>query len=312
MTETLTSVQKDALLKKNTYIFTGALAVLLIAAAFIFGYYVLAIAAVSYAVSFVVEILFSKLRKKEFDYGWMVTPLLIALLMPPAIPLWTVGIAAFFGVFFGKNIFGGSGKYIFSPALVGVLFVLISFPAQMATAWIDPQTADFFTGATPLSLFNRGLPFNYSTLDLLMGSTIGTLGETFRLGIIVLGLLLIVLKVSDWRIPLSYLGSFFVITGLAFLISPDSIGKDPVTSLLLGGILFGAFFIAVDPVTAPVTSKGRIVYGIGLGLLTFVIRNFGTFHEGVTFSIIIMNAISPLIDNKTVKEIDVTSEEVAA
>ncbi|PKK99660.1 MAG: hypothetical protein CVV57_00995 [Tenericutes bacterium HGW-Tenericutes-2] len=310
MTETMTSVQNDALHKKNTYIFTGALAVLLIAATVIFGWYVLAITAVSYAVSFIVEILFSKFRKKELDYGWMVTPLLIALLMPPAIPLWTVGIAAFFGVFFGKNIFGGSGKYIFSPALVGYLFVLISFPAHMATAWIDPQTADLFTGATPLNLFNRGLPLNYNMLDLLMGNTIGTLGETFRLGIIVIGILLMVLKVSDWRIPLSYLGSFFVITGAAFLIAPDSIGKDPVLSLLLGSILFGAFFIAVDPVTAPITGKGRIIYGIGLGLLTFIIRNFGTFHEGVTFTIIIMNAISPLIDNKTVKEA-VTSEEVA-
>jgi len=311
MTETMTSVQKDAILKKNTYIFTGALAILLVAATVIFGWYVLAITAVSYAVSFIVEILFAKLRKKELDYGWMVTPLLIALLMPPAIPLWTVGIAAFFGVFFGKNIFGGSGKYIFSPALVGVLFVLISFPAQMATTWINPQTADLFTGATPLNLFNRGLPINYTMLDLLMGNTIGTLGETFRLGIIVIGILLMVFKISDWRIPLSYLGSFFVITGIAFLLAPDSIGKDPVVSLLLGGILFGAFFIAVDPVTAPVTGKGRIIYGIGLGLLTFIIRNFGTFHEGVTFTIIIMNAISPLIDNKTVKE-SVTSEEVAA
>lgn len=311
MTETMTSVQNDALLKKNTYIFTGALAILLIVAAFIFGWYVLAIAAVSYAASFIVEILFSKFRKKELDYGWMVTPLLIALLMPPAIPLWTVGIAAFFGVFFGKNIFGGSGKYIFSPALVGYLFVLISFPAQMATAWIDPQTADLFTGATSLNLFNRGLPIGYNMFDLLMGNTIGTLGETFRLGIIVIGILLMVLKVSDWRIPLSYLGSFFVITGIAFLIWPDSIGKDPVLSLLLGSILFGAFFIAIDPVTAPVTGKGRIIYGIGLGLLTFIIRNFGTFHEGVTFTIIIMNAISPLIDNKTVKK-TVTSEEVAA
>jgi len=147
-------------------------------------------------------------------------------------------------------------------------------------------------------------------LDLLMGNTIGTLGETFRLGIIVIGILLMVLKVSDWKIPLSYLGSFFVITGVAFLIAPDSIGKDPVLSLLLGSILFGAFFIAVDPVTAPITGKGRVIYGIGLGLLTFIIRNFGTFHEGVTFAIIIMNAISPLIDNKTVKEV-VTSEEVA-
>lgn len=311
MTETLTSVQNEALIKKNTYIFTGALAILLISSVFIFGWYVLALAAVSYAVALIVEILFSKLRKKEFDYGWMVTPLLITLLMPPAIPLWTVGIASFFGVFFGKNIFGGSGKYIFSPALVGVLFVLISFPAQMGTAWINPATADLFTGATPLNLFNRGIALDYSTLDLLMGSTIGTLGETFRLGIIVLGLALIVLKVSDWRIPLSYLGSFFIFTGIAFLIWPDSIGKDPVTSLLLGGILFGAFFIAIDPVTAPITGKGRIIYGIGLGLITFVIRNFATFHEGVTFTIIIMNAISPLIDDKTVKK-DVTSEEVAA
>lgn len=318
MTVSNSSVKNDVPSQKNTYIYTGALLILLIASVVIFGFYVLAVAAVSYGVALIIEYVFAKLRKRPFDKEWMVTPLLLTLLMPPAVPLWLVGIASFFAVFFGKSIFGGSGRYLFTPALVGAVFVLISFPSYMAINWVDPVT-DIVGGATPLMNLNGNVtPYPYGILQLLMGNVPGSIGETFRLGIIVLGMLLIVLKIADWRIPTVYIGTFFVLTAIFYYIFPEFVngrgipyGKDPFVSLFVGGLLLGAFFIAIDPVTAPMQPKGRIVYAIGLGFLTFLIRNFGTFQEGVTFSILIMSAISPLIDGWTSKQKKV-EEEVQA
>lgn len=292
--------------QKNLLIFTSFLGILLIAAAFIFGIYVFAIAAMSYAVSICFEFLFSKIRKKKMDRSWMVTPLVFALLMPPTAPLWLVAVGSGFGIFFGKLIFGGFGKTVFNPAIVGVLFVQISFPAFMATMWLDPVT-DLVASVTPLITLGKGLPFNYAINDLLLGMVPGTLGETFRLGIIFLGLLLIVLKIADWRIPLFFIGSVFLITWVGHLINPTTF-KDPILSILTGGLMFGAFFVATDPVTAPMKPIGKIIYGFGLGFITILIRNFAAFPEGVTFAIIIMNAISPLIDNWNNK--DETAPEV--
>jgi Na+-translocating ferredoxin:NAD+ oxidoreductase RnfD subunit len=311
MTDIKSSVIKYVQTNKNTVIYASMLLVLLIVGAIIFSPYVLLLALVAFLVALPLDLAFSKWRKKPFDPGFMVTPLLLTLLMPPAIPLWVVGIGAFFAVLFGKNIFGGSGKYVFTPALVGAVFVLISFPSQMATHWVNPVT-DIIGGATPLINLNNNLnPYPYTITQLLLGNVPGSLGETFRLGIIVLGLLLIALKIADWRIPLAYLGFFFIITAIFYYAFPDYLnarnipyGKDPFTSLFVGGLLFGAFFIAVDPVIAPLTSKGKIIYGFGLALITFIIRNYGTFHEGVTFSLLIMAAVSPLIDNATQKKVE--------
>lgn len=299
MNETNSNVQNDTQKKRNMWIFTAALVVLLIVGTILFGLRVLLMTAVAFAVSLLIEFTFAKLRKKPFDQEFMITPLLVVLLLPPGVPVWLVGIATFFGVFFGKNIFGGSGKYIFSPALVGILFVLISFPVQMSTNWLS-QGGDLFTGATPLVSLHRAVnPFPLTISQLLLGGGPGVVGETFRLGILILGVILIVLKVRDWKVPVSYLGFFTVFTTLSYLLF--DFGKDPVLSLLTGGLLFGAVFIASDPVLAPETSLGKVIYGFGLALLTFIIRFFGTYAEGVTFAIILMSAVSPLIDSFTVK-----------
>jgi Na+-transporting NADH:ubiquinone oxidoreductase subunit B/electron transport complex protein RnfD len=130
-------------------------------------------------------------------------------------------------------------------------------------------------------------------------------GETFRAVVLLLGVLLLVLKVRDWKVPVSYLGFFFVLTGLSFIFFKDTFGRDPILSLLTGGLLFGAFFIASDPVLSPQHTKGKILFGFGLALITFIIRFFGTYAEGVTFAIILMSAISPLIDNLTLKKEEV-------
>ena len=300
MNETNLNVQTDTLKKRNMWIFTATLVVLLIVGTILYGLRVLLLTAVAFAVSVLIEFAFAKMRKKPFDQEFMITPLLVVLILPPGVPAWLVGIATFFAVFFGKNIFGGSGKYIFSPALVGVLFVLISFPVQMSTNWLS-QGGDLFTGATPLlSLFRGTDPYPFTMMELLLGQAPGVTGETFRLGVLVLGILLLVLKIRDWKIPLSYLGFFTILTGLSYLLFDW--GRDPILSLLTGGLLFGAFFVASDPVLAPETSLGKVLYGFGLALLTFIIRFFGTYAEGVTFAIILMSAVSPLIDSFTVKK----------
>ena len=286
---------------RNLIIFSGSLIILLIASAFLYGLYVFAVAAVALISGGIVEFIFAKVRKLEFDISWIVSPLVLALMLPPTIKLWVVAVASTFGIFFGKSIFGGLGKNIFNPAVVGVLFVTISFPAMITAAeWIHPSIADF-TGTTPLVMLNGGGEFTYLFKDLLFGNVPGNIGETFRIGIIVLGIGLLVLKVADWRIPVSFLGATLVMTAIGHWLSP-SVFPDPIISLFVGGILFAAFFVATDPVTAPVKANGRIVFGIGLAFFTVLIRNFATFQEGVIFAIILMNAIAPLIDDLFNKE----------
>lgn len=299
MTEKI-GLKKDELSNRNIFILLSALFVLLIYGTVVFGLKAIWIALVSYVAAVIVEWTFAKIRKKKMGLSFLITPLIFALMMPVTMDLWIVAVGSAFGVFFGKMIFGGQGKNIFNPALVGVLFVTVSFPLQMNTRWLNPET-DLVAAVTPLISLNKALPMDYSMMDLLLGHVPGVIGETFRLGIIVLGLLLIILKVVDWRIPLSLIGTLFVITFLGNIVLPNNF-IDPVYSLLVGGLMFAAFFVATDPVSMPIKSWGRIIYGVGIGLLTVIIRNFATFPEGLTFSIVIMNAIAPLIDSLFVKE----------
>ena len=283
--------------QKNLLIFTSTLLLLLIVAAFLYGAYVLAVALVALISGAIVEYGVNKIRKLEFDLSWMVTPLVLTLMLPPRVNLWVVAVATVFGVFFGKSVFGGLGKNIFNPAVVGLLFVTISFPSIITTAEYIHPSIDPFTGSTAISLLNSGADVlqTYSFSDLLFGNVPGAIGETFQIGIILLGLLLIVLKVSDWRVPLFYLGSVFAFTGISHLLDP-SIFPDPVIALFVGSVMFAAFFVATDPVTGAYTNKGKMIYGIGLAFFTVLIRHFATFQEGVIFAIILMNAIAPLID----------------
>lgn len=282
--------------KKNLLIFSGSLVALLIVSAILYGIYVFAVAAVALVSGGLVELIFAKVRKLELDISWIVSPLVLTLMLPPTVKLWVVAVGAVFGVFFGKAIFGGLGKNIFNPAVVGVLFVTISFPSIITAAeWIHPSI-DGFAGATPLAMLNGSGDFTYLFKDLLLGNVPGSIGETFRLGIIILGVGLIVLKIANWRIPVFYLGSVLVLTALGYWLAPD-VFPDPIMSLFVGGLLFGAFFVATDPVSAPLTNKGKIIYGVGLAFFTVLIRNLATFQEGVIFAIIIMNAIAPLIDD---------------
>ena len=298
-----TALPKETLSLRTMLIFTGALGIVLFAATIIFGWYVLAIAAVSYVFSFGVEYGVNKARKKPLDNGWMVTPLVFALLMPPTAPLWMVAIGSSFGTLFGKMLFGGLGKNLFNPALVGVLFITFAFPVLMNTEWLDPVT-NIISSSTPISVLQAkgGSLGAFTYSQLLLGNVPGALGETFRLGMIFLGIALIVLKVIDWKLTISLLATVFILNLVGLLLFPGSNFKDPIASLLVGGLMFYSVFIVTDPVTAPYQPIAKILYGIGVGILTVIIRNFATWPEGLIFAVIIMNAVAPMLDTLKINE----------
>ncbi|MEW6523610.1 MAG: RnfABCDGE type electron transport complex subunit D [Bacillota bacterium] len=281
------------------------------AAIYFFGWRALAMILVSYAAGGLTEGLFAAVRNKPVHpEGLLVTGLIFALILPPGLPLWVVAVGSAFGVGFGKEVFGGTGRNIFNPALVGRIFLSAAFPALMGGKWQPPITGglggflryqpDAITGATPLSAFRAAGLVAHSYVDLLLGTVPGSMGETFRLGIIVAGLFLVVARVSNWRVPAAFLGSVAVFSAIGHFFMPRQVAP-PLFQLLAGGVLFGAFFMATDPVTSPFTRPGKWVFGVALGLLTVLIRGFSTSIEGVAFAIILMNAITPLIDNLSLK-----------
>ncbi len=269
-----------------------------IAAIYFYGLKVLLIIAVSYIFGGLVEVIFAIVRRKEIHEGFLVTGLIFPLLLPPTVPLWVVAVGIIFGVFIGKEVFGGTGRNIFNPALVGRLFITICFPVIMTTQWQQPFS-DAITSATPLMIYKTTHTLT-PLLDLLLGKTPGSLGETFRLGIILGGIFLIITKVANWRVPLSYLLSVFIFSFIGNKLWPQKFAP-PVFQILTGGLLFGAFFMATDPVTTPFTKQGKWIAGILCGLLTVLIRGLSGYVEGVMFSIILMNGFSPLIDQLVLK-----------
>lgn len=271
-----------------------AMAPCILSSIIFFGPYVLAMIIVSYAVGGIAEVVFAIIRKGEVHEGFFVTGMIFPLILPPTTPLWMVGVGILFGVVFGKEIFGGTGRNPFNPALVARIFVTVAFPAAMTTKLKVPF-ADAITSASPMSLFKtQGVMTGYQ--ELLMGQTAGSMGEIFHLGIIIGGIFLMITKVSNWRIPVSYLGSVFVVSWVGVKIFPENIAP-PLFQLLAGGLLFGAMFMATDPVTCPFTKIGKYIFGILCGFLTVLIRGFSGYVEGVMFSIVIMNAFTPLIDH---------------
>lgn len=259
-----------------------------------YGWSALKMIIVSYIVGGAVEVIFAIVRKKEIHEGFLVTGLIFPLVLPPTTPLWVVAVGIVFGVLFGKEMFGGTGRNIFNPALVGRLFITIAFPVIMTTSWQMPFT-DAITSATPLSVY-KTTGSMAPIFDLLVGKTAGSMGETCRIAVIIGGLLLIFTKVSNWRIPVSYVGSVFVFAAIGNHFLPERVAP-PVFQVLTGGLLFGALFMATDPITSPFTRAGKYSFGILCGILTVLIRSFSGYVEGVMFSIVIMNALTPLIDH---------------
>ena len=260
-----------------------------------FGIYTLFIVLVSVLTAITTEYAAKLLRKQEFkmDGSAIVTGMLIALILPPRVPLWVVVIGSAFAIAIIKEAFGGLGHNIFNPALAARAFLAVTF-AGMMTSWIAPVSAvlsmDSVTTATPLS---ENFSYSGSTselyMDLLLGNTGGCIGETSALLIIFGGLLLLFFGVIKWRIPAIYIGTVFLLTWMI----P---GQDPIFHILAGGLFLGAFFMATDYVTAPMTAKGQFIFAFGAGVLVVMIRVYGSMPEGVAFSILLMNAFTPLID----------------
>lgn len=245
------------------------------------------------------------------NYSAIITGLLLAFNLPSTIPIWMILVGAFMAIGVAKMAFGGLGKNLFNPALVGRVFLFISFPVQMTT-WAKPNWRDFLnldvqTGATTLGILKHldtsssatALTAETSTLPdywhMFCGYTGGSLGEISAIAILLGLLYMLYRRVVTWHIPFYYVGTVFIITSLFWLITKD-VRYEPITHLLSGGLLLGAVFMATDYVTSPMTQKGKIIFAVGCGVLTVVIRLFSAYPEGVSFAILIMNAFVPLID----------------
>lgn len=233
------------------------------------------------------------------DGSAVITGLLLAFNLPSNLPVWIILIGALAAIGIGKMPFGGLGNNIFNPALVGRVFLLISFPAQMTT-WPVPGTlpmtyTDGQTGATVLSLLNEGVTQLPTYTDMLLGNMGGSLGEVSAIALLLGFAFLLARKIITWHIPVAVIVTTFVFTGIMHLANPAEYA-DPIIHILSGGLLLGAIFMATDYVTSPMSKNGMLVFGVGVGLLTSLIRLFGAYPEGMSFAILIMNALTPLIN----------------
>ena len=266
----------------------------LIMSVFVFGFRALALTLVSVAACVFWEWGYRKLLKKPQSIGDLsavVTGMLLAFVCPPTLPYWMIIIGAFFAIVVVKQLFGGIGCNFMNPALVGRIVLFISFAGSM-NKWVFPDAAvDQLSKATPLAVAD---PSKLSLLDLFMGVHGGVLGETCALAI-VLGLIyLVATKTISAAIPASYIGSMFIF----YLISTGSL-HGALVGILSGGLMFGAVFMATDYVTSPFTLKGKLIYGLCLGIVTFAIRQWGSYAEGVSFALLFMNLWVPFINDWT-------------
>lgn len=249
------------------------------------------------------------------DGSGLITGLLLALTLPPGFPLWMVAIGGVVAIGMGKAMWGGLGQNVFNPALLGRAFLQAAFPTAITT-WSPPdgryfgirgtnaalpffqgENIDAATSATPLAK----MKFDHVSTDwwdLMIGNIGGSLGETCALLLLVLGAFLLFKKIIDWRIPLSILGTVIVLSGIFYYINPN-IYPAPLFMVLSGSLLFGTVYMATDLVTSPITPKGTWIYGVGIGILVVLIRNWGGLPEGVMYAILLMNATTPLLNRFT-------------
>lgn len=287
----------------------------------LFSFYLFGIGAVIVTIVSVVSAVFwewliakfiLKTKPQIWDLSAALTGLLIALNIPSNLPIWMILIGTLIAIGVAKMSFGGLGQNIFNPALVGRVFLLISFPVAM-TSWPIPFESrtnylDAITGATPLGVIKEGVNNGEkvselmkqipSHMEMFYGVMAGSLGEISALLLILGGIYLLIRKVITWHIPVSIILSVFIFGGIFWLINPEKY-PDPIFHILTGGLLLGAIFMATDYVTSPMTPLGKIIFGISIGFLVIVIRLWGAYPEGVSFAILFLNAFVPLIDKYT-------------
>ncbi|MDR0972026.1 MAG: RnfABCDGE type electron transport complex subunit D [Bacteroidales bacterium] len=235
------------------------------------------------------------------DGSAVITGILLAFNLPSNIPLWILAIGCLVSIGIAKMSYGGLGKNPFNPALVGRVFLFISFPSKVAmSSWPLPKPlfggdtlTNAITGPTPLTMIKSGQEVDL--LNMFIGQTGGSLGEVSVIAILLGGLFMLYKKVISWHIPVSFLGTAAIFSLILWLISPDTY-MDPFVRLLSGGLMLGAVFMATDMTTSPITHKGQLIFGFGCGVLTILFSTFGPMPEGVSFAILIMNAVTPLID----------------
>ena len=271
-----------------------------IASVIIFGVRSLLVIATCILSCVVFEALFNMIVKKKQTIGDLtaiITGLLLALNLPADIPVWQAVIGCFAAIIVAKNLFGGLGMNFANPAITGRIIMLIAFTGTMTSA-VMPKMADAVAGATPLAQLGAGEPVGVSLLDMFLGVRGGALGETCALALLIGGIYLIARKVIMWHTPVAFIGSVFLLS-LLYTGNPET----ALIYTLSGGVFLGAFFMATDYVTTPTTPVGRFVFGLGCGVITCLIRFYGSYPEGVSFSILLMNILAPYIEKWTAKNV---------
>ena len=265
-----------------------------------FGPRALLVEAVCVAVCVLCEWAFEKICKRPVtvaDLSAAVTGLLLALNLPVGIPLWQAAFGSFVSIVLVKQMFGGIGYNFANPAITARVIMLVAFSGAMTT-WVEPSlsaaaeavssgTVDAVTYATPLALLKNGGQGLPSLLDMFLGARGGSMGETSCLALLIGGVYLIARKVITWHTPVAFIGAVVVLSAL--------LGQDPLYQMMAGGLFIGAFFMATDYTTSPPTPAGKLIFGVGCGLITVAIRVWGNYPEGVSFSILLMNVLNPYI-----------------
>ena len=300
--------------ERNMYGVIVALVPALLVSFYFFGLGSVVVLATSVAACVLLEWAINKFMLKNprntvLDGSAILTGLLLGFNLPSNLPVWIIIIGAIFAIGFAKMPFGGLGNNLFNPALVGRAALLVAFPAQMTT-WpkVGQLTSylDAETGATPLAIMKQAIKDgDASVLDQLPDSLslflgnhpdgAGAMGEICALALLLGLAFMLWKKIITWHIPVSIIGTVFVFAGLLHLANP--VYADPFSVILSGGLMLGAIFMATDYVTSPMTPRGQLIYGVAIGLLTVIIRNWGAYPEGMSFAILIMNAFTPLINN---------------
>jgi len=299
--------------KKVMYDVLYALIPAFLVSIYVFGISALILTSIAVVSCILFEYLIQKyLLKTEItitDGSALITGILLAFNLPSGLPIWMIIVGSLIAIGVAKLSFGGLGYNIFNPALVGRVFLLVCFPVQM-TSWPTPvdnhlSIMDAVTGETTLGIIKEGLMYGEtmstiseklpSAMELLFGITSGSVGEMSALALLLGGVFLIARKVITWHIPVTIIVTMAVMTGIFWLVNPEQYAN-PLIHILSGGAILGAFYMATDLVTSPMTKKGMIIFAIGIAIITVVIRLYGAYPEGISFAILIMNAFVPLIN----------------
>ena len=275
------------------------------AGVYIFGIHALYVTIAAVLAAVLTEAAVLAVRKQDlavlYDGSAVLTGLLLAYNLPPEVPIWMPVVGSVFAIAIGKQVFGGLGHNIFNPALAGRAFLMISWPVHMTT-WQNPRWAvDAVTTATPLALFKEGhydLVQQLSMMDLFLGNRGGCIGEVCILALLIGAAYLFIKRYITWHIPVVYILTVAVLSWI-FVGCQGFFSGNALFFVLSGGLVLGAFFMATDYVTSPLSAKGRIIFAVGCGVLTVVIRKFAGYPEGVSYAILIMNAAVPIIDRYT-------------